>query len=59
MQSLMQYFAHILLHVNDLPNTSSLLTFHLFADDSNIYLSSKTLSHLEATLNCELRSVAE
>ena len=26
-----------LLYVNDLPNTSSLLTFHLFADDTNIY----------------------
>ena len=48
-----------LLYVNDLPNTSSLLTFHLFADDTNIYFSSKNLSHLEATLNCELKSVAE
>ena len=26
-----------LLYVNDLPNASSLLTFHLFADDTNIY----------------------
>jgi len=48
-----------LLYVNDLPHTSSLLTFHLFADDYNIYLSSKTLSHLVVTLNCELKSVAE
>ena len=39
-----------LLYVNDLPNTSSLLTFHVFADDTNIYFSSKNLSHLEATL---------
>ena len=39
------------LYVNDLPNTSSLLTFHLieFANDTNIYFSSKNLSHLEAT----------
>ena len=36
-----------LLYVNDLPNTSSLLTFHLFADDNN-------LSHLKATPNHEL-----
>ena len=43
-----------LLYVNDLPNTSCLLTFHLFADDTNIYFSSKNLSHLEATLNHEL-----
>ena len=48
-----------LLYVNDLPNTSSLLTFHLFADDTNMYFSSKNLSHLEATLNRELNSVAE
>ena len=37
----------------------SLLTFHLFADDTNIYFSSKNLSHLETTLNCELKSVVE
>ena len=42
----------LLLYVNDLPNTSSLLTFHLFADDTN-------LSHLKATLNHELKSVAK
>ena len=48
-----------LLYVNDLPNTSSLLTFHLFADDTNLYFSSKNLSHLEANLNHELKSVAE
>ena len=42
-----------------MPNTSSLLTFHLFADDTNLYFSSKNLSHLEANLNHELKSVAE
>ena len=48
-----------LLYVNDLPNTSCLQTIHLFADDTNIYFSSKNLSHLEATLNHELKSVAK
>ena len=48
-----------LLHVKDLPNTSSLLTYHLFADDTNIYFSRKNLSHLETTLNRKLKSVAE
>ena len=42
-----------------MPSTSSLLTFHLFADDTNLYFSSKNLSHLEANLNHELKSVAE
>ena len=41
----------LLLYVNDLPNTSSWLEFHLSADDTNLYFSNKNLSHLEATLN--------
>ena len=48
-----------LLYVNDLLNTSSLLTFHLFADDNNLFICSKNRSHLEANLNHELKSVAE
>ena len=48
-----------LLYVNDLPNTSCILTFHPLADDTNIYFSSKNLIDLEATLNHELKSVAE
>ena len=44
-----------LLYVNDLPNTSSLLTFHLFADDTNIYYSCKNLDDLESKLNHELK----
>ena len=39
-----------LFYVNDLSRTSSLLTFHLFADDTNLYFSGKNLSHLEAIL---------
>ena len=42
-----------------MPHTFSLLTFHLFADDTNLYFSSKNLSDLEANLNHELKSVAE
>ena len=42
-----------------MPNTSGLLTFHLFADDTNLYFSSKSLNHLETILNCELKSVTE
>ena len=36
-----------LLYVNDLPNTSSLLTFHLFADDTNIIFLAETLVTLK------------
>ena len=48
-----------LLHVNDLPNTSSLLTFHLFADDTNIYYSCNNGDDLESKLHHELKIVAE
>ena len=49
-----------LLYVNDLHllNTSNLLTFHLFADATNIY-SCKNLDVLELKLNHELKVVAE
>ena len=48
-----------LLYINDLPNTLKLLSFHLFADDTNIYCSHKKLNDLELILNQELHAVAE
>ena len=47
------------LYINDLPNTSKLLSFHLFADDTNIYCSRKNLNDLELILKQELYAVAE
>ena len=46
-----------LLYINDLPNVSKLLTFYLFADDTNIYLSSSDLIKLQKTMNRDLRKV--
>ena len=40
-----------LVYINDLPNTSKLLSFHLFADDTNIYCSRKTLLILNLNPN--------
>ena len=48
-----------LVYIDDLPNTSKLLSFHLFADDTNIYFLSKNLNDLELILNQELHAVAE
>ena len=48
-----------LLYINDLPNTSKLLSFHLYADDTNIYFSRKNLNDLELILNQELHAVAK
>ena len=47
------------MYINDLSNTSKLLSVHLFADDTNIYCSCKNLHDLELILNQELHSVAE
>ena len=45
-----------LLYSSDLPSS---LMFHLFADDTNLYFSSKILSHLDKILNQELKSTTE
>ena len=47
------------MYINDLLNTSKLLSVHLFADDTNIYCSCKNLNDLELILNQELHAVAE
>ena len=49
----------LLLQGNDLPNTSSLLTSYICADDINFYLPNQNLNHLERILKRELKSVAE
>ena len=46
-----------LLYINDLPTTSKLFSFHLVAEDTNIYCSRKDLNEL--ILNQELHTVAE
>ena len=48
-----------LLYINDLPITSKLLSFHSFADDTNIYFSHKNFNDPELILNQELHAVAE
>ena len=47
-----------LLYVNDLTRSSRILTFILFADDTNIFLSHKCLDTLVDILNLELRKVS-
>ena len=46
-----------LIYINDLPLSSSKLTFYLFADDTNIYCESDNLYQLQRTVNKELRKV--
>ena len=46
-----------LIYINDLPNVSKVLSFFLFADDTNIYYKSHDLTHLQKIMNRELKKV--
>ena len=46
-----------LLYINDLPNASKVLSFYLFADDTNIYFRSQDLCSLQKIMNMELKKV--
>ena len=48
-----------LLYINDLPNSTNLLKFILFADDTNLFYSSKDQKEATSVINRELRSVSE
>ena len=46
-----------LIYFNDLPNSTKVLTFDLFADDTNIYFESSDLILLRKTINKHLKRV--
>ena len=46
-----------LLYINDIANSSSILKFFLFADDTTLFYSAKTSPYLEKQLNVELKKV--
>ena len=46
-----------LIVINDLPNVSKVLSFFLFADDTNIYYESDNITRLEYKINKELLKV--
>ena len=46
-----------LIYVNDLPNSSNKFNFKIFADDTNIFYSSKNCADLEQIVNDELINV--
>ena len=46
-----------LIYINDLPNVSKLLSYYLFADDTNIYFKSNDLTLLQKIMNRELKKV--
>ena len=46
-----------LIYINNLPDVPKLLSFYLFADDTNIYFKSNDLTHLQKIMNHELKKV--
>ena len=48
-----------LLYINDLPNSSNKLDFHLFADDTSLFMSQENLETLESDVNAELDNISD
>ena len=48
-----------LLYINDLPKSSNILDFHLFADDTNLFLDNTNIPNLETNLNVELDKASQ
>ena len=48
-----------LIYINDMPNCSSKLSFRIFADDTNIFASSSSITDLESLVNEELTKIKE
>ena len=46
-----------LLYINDLPNSSEILTLRIFADDTNLFTSAHDLKSLQILINSELEKV--
>ena len=46
-----------ILYINDINRSSKIFDFHLFADDTNLFLSDSNLKELEKKLNVELKMV--
>ena len=46
-----------MIYKNDLSKSSDTIDFHLFADDSNLFFSHKTLQSLETPLNEQLCNI--
>ena len=48
-----------LLYINDIYNSSEVLDFRLFADDTSILFADKSLDTIEQTVNYEMKNVSE
>ena len=55
--SLLLFFQSILLYINDIYTSSSLLSFILFADDTTLFISGKNIEELETLVNREMKRV--
>ena len=46
-----------LLYINDMPNCSKKLSFRIFADDTNVFYSGKSVSEIEIVMNEEIKKI--
>ena len=46
-----------LIYINDLPNCSNILSFRIFADDTNVFATARDLKTLEQLMNAELKKI--
>ena len=46
-----------LIYINELPSVSKVLSFYVFADDTDIFYSSRDLITLQSVMNRELKKV--
>ena len=46
-----------LLYINDFHLSSNIFNFHLFADDSNLFIANKSLDYIQDTGNMELKKI--
>ena len=46
-----------LLYINDFHLSSNIFNFHLFADDSNLFIANKSLDYIQDTWNMELKKI--
>ena len=48
-----------LLYINDIPQASKVLGFHLFAEDTSLFFSNPNLNVIEDTVNAELGKISD
>ena len=52
------YHIYIYIYINDIVHSSSIATFIMFSDDTNLFFKHKNLEILYNIINCELAKIS-